>query len=260
MSGAPFEGVVAGALSIVTQLRSFFKKPTKGLVSVHDILERLIDSLLPQDAHEACNNRLGISLSKVAWPLENLFVTQFESRRELIDATLAGCFIPLWSGSMAFPTFRGQKCLDGGYSNNTPSFKQLDQQTNQPYGSCISRLRRVQMCAFSSATDISPPGENIFFKLKCLGTVYHLTWPTLVRGVRTLIPFDTKGYLQFLIDGHRDMKDYILKNDMVKCRQCSYIAAPDDSSCWRRSCVACLKLMEKIDSLKVPQNLIKIFE
>lgn len=266
VSGVTLDKVLPGAMDILAKLRAFFKNPTKGLVSMHEQLEQLLQRVLPENAHKICNNRLGISVTKL-WPLENIFVCQFESRQDLIDAVLAGCFIPLWSGQLEFPTYRGLKCVDGGYSDNIPKFPHPDQndddnyhhnemQTNQRSfsSSFMMPLRQVQLSALASDADISPP-ERYGINFKCFGTRYYLSWDTIQKSVRTLLPLDTESYLKYLHQGHRDMKNYILSNGMVRCQQCTWVLAPPSV---RWPCLYCLKLMEKIDGLKVPRNLINI--
>lgn len=257
VSGVPMEKVLEGCKQILGQLRNFLKKPTQGLVSVHELIVEFANSVLPHNAHELCNNRVGISISKATWPLQNMLASRFESRQDLLDAAVAGCFIPLWSGSLEFPKYQGRKCIDGGYSNNMPQFPDLDERIQQHSSSSSSSsrsLRHLKICAFASETDICPPHKH-GIGMRSFGTVYYLNWNNVSRGLRTLMPFEAKDYMGFFLNGFQDMKNYILNNDMVKCQQCAWVSPPDPI---RWSCLSCLKLMEKIDSLKVPQSLMNI--
>ncbi|XP_029390650.1 patatin-like phospholipase domain-containing protein 4 isoform X2 [Mus pahari] len=60
-------------------------------------LRSAIDSLLPLHAHTLAQGRLYVSLTRV-WGGENLLLSNFHSRDELIKVLLASCFIPVYAG------------------------------------------------------------------------------------------------------------------------------------------------------------------
>ena len=92
-------------------------------VSIIDAFRRFACEILPLDAHLRCNGRLYVSITKVgARGFENMMVSHFESRDDLIEACLASANIPFFSASNLGSLFRGQRVLDGGVTNNVPIF------------------------------------------------------------------------------------------------------------------------------------------
>jgi patatin-like phospholipase domain-containing protein 2 len=98
--------------------------------------------VLPADIHIRCNDRLHVSLTRVA-DRTNLIVSQFESREQLIDTLLASCFIPLLSGWLP-PRLDGQLVFDGGYSDNVP----------------VVQANTITVSPFSGNQDICPLDDS----------------------------------------------------------------------------------------------------
>lgn len=299
LSGVSLEVVLASAMDLIRQLRHTLRHPTQlvsaGSSSISELVERALDSLLPENAHELCSNRLGVSVTKVGWPMENRFLSVFNSRRELIDAVRAGCFIPLWSGSLWGPKLAGgSHFIDGACSNNSPKFHDLDLDLHQARG----RALRVQLSPFSCEAEVSPKGEWFLFRGSIFGTVYLATWGNLQRFWHAMLPYHLTAYRAYLINGHRDMKDYLLRNNLIKCRRCyanSPLGAAGTSNCLAEAaddhhnsppraqtkcdtasvasatttttnaseleptaCLSCLMLLERVDNLRVPDELLDL--
>lgn len=214
--------------------------------------------MLPENAHQLCSYRLGISLTKL-WDMDNEIVSVFTSRRDLIDAVLCGCFIPLWSGSLTLPLFRRQKCIDGAYSNNKPKFN--DQVPVRKLGELY---RHIEICPFASETDVSPHGEFSLFKMRVFGTRYCFNWRNIKRTCHAMIPYTLRTYKRYLIGGYNDMKNFVLDSGLLMCSGCylnlSQQVNANEHSFDPMPCLACLMVCEKVDSLKLPDRLIGIFE
>lgn len=251
---------------IVRTLNKAFIPPNK-LVSVRDLVEKPLEKLLPDNAHELCSNRLGITLTR-AWTLESKFVSEFGSRQELIDSVVAGCFIPVWSGSLETPKIKGVSYMDGGFTNNSPTFElsPKDIQTGR---------RRVFINAFPCMLDVTPSVDTWWFGYTQSGIKYKVNHHAFLRGIRSLVPVSIDKYKIYLIEGHRDMKNYILRSDLLKCQDCYFeekqtviIGHHDnysvsDSTLDRlktKQCLACLMLIEKVENLKMSDELLKILE
>lgn len=260
-----FELVLNSFVEILRQLREIIRNPTKigsGL-TIDELLERTLNRLLPHNAHHLCSNKVGISMTKVGWPCENKFVTKFNSRRELIDAIRAGCFIPLWSGSLVGPKLKGQRFIDGAYSDNTPSFSS----SPSPSPSPSSSLRSVQVSPFASQVEVSPKGESCLFKWRVLGTIYLANLKNIVRTGHAMFPFHLASYRQYFVAGHNDMKDFVLRNNLIKCRQChelrlefqqTKLECKQATNPRAKACISCLKLLERVDSLRAPDKLVNM--
>lgn len=234
-------------MSIVRRLRCWRK--ARALVLA-------LDQWLPADAHERCGGRLGVSVTTL-WPVENRFVSEFATRQELIEAVAAGCYIPIWSGSVTFPKFRGHSCVDGAYTDNRPKFKLRKSRRDE-------RCRRqVELSPFAGLIEVSPqcsysgngnhPGRLM---MRILGTMYYMTWDTFLRSCHAIMPMSVASYRPYLYEGHRDMKDFVLRNELIKCSRCYEQGAQSSSEC----CVHCLRLLERVDSLEVPEELARLCE
>ncbi|KAK0136139.1 Patatin-like phospholipase domain-containing protein 4 [Merluccius polli] len=77
-----------------------------------------MEDILPRDAHAAAGDRLWVSITH-AKNGENRVVGRFNSREELIMALLASSFVPVYAGFRPMD-FRGQKWIDGGFSDGLP--------------------------------------------------------------------------------------------------------------------------------------------
>ncbi|XP_045712049.1 patatin-like phospholipase domain-containing protein 4 isoform X2 [Phyllostomus hastatus] len=108
----------------------------------YDFMARLrsgMESILPPDAHELAHHRLHVSITNTR-TRENLLVSSFSSREDLIQVLLASSFIPVYAGLRPVE-YRGQKWADGGFTNSLPIL---------PAG------RTVTVSPFSGRLDISP--------------------------------------------------------------------------------------------------------
>ncbi|XP_053313370.1 patatin-like phospholipase domain-containing protein 4 isoform X2 [Spea bombifrons] len=98
------------------------RKQTLGAVTPrYNFMEYLrggIESILPFKAHEIAESRLCISITNTK-SRENLLVSKFASREELIKVLLASCFIPVYAGIKAVE-YKGEKWFDGGFTNSLP--------------------------------------------------------------------------------------------------------------------------------------------
>lgn len=261
-------------MDIIRRLRDFLKGPSQR-TSIKDLIEQNMEKLLPADAHQRCSGRLGISVTKL-WPRENKFVSNFHSRRDLIEAVCAGCFIPIWSGSLSGPKFRGETYIDGAYTNNAPKFELTLDERHPDTG-----VRQIEVSPFAGEVDVSPRDQHFWTKMRLFGTLYLLNWDNLfVRARHAMLPVSINKYRPYLIGGHGDMKDYVLRTNLVKCHHCylretktalqtggesykSYdnnvnVNDNDNDNNRRSSCLFCLKLLERVDSLEIPAELIRL--
>ncbi|XP_007939990.1 patatin-like phospholipase domain-containing protein 5 [Orycteropus afer afer] len=83
-----------------------------------EFIKQRLQEHLPADAHILASQQLGISLTR--WSDgQNIIVTNFATRDELIQALVCTLYLPFYCGVIP-PEFRGERYLDGGLSNNTP--------------------------------------------------------------------------------------------------------------------------------------------
>lgn len=84
-------------------------------------IDQFLEIFINQSTLEAIGDRVHISITKLT-PWSNLLVNEFTSVDDLCQAIRASCHIP----SLRFPstTFRGARCIDGGFSRNNPHIGQ----------------------------------------------------------------------------------------------------------------------------------------
>ncbi|CAL4104118.1 unnamed protein product [Meganyctiphanes norvegica] len=119
-------------------------------------------SMLPNDAHELANGRLHVSVTRVS-DGKNCIISEWESRADLLECLRCSSFIPGWSG-FRFPTFRGEKFIDGGFTNNlpvpiTPSLK------ISPFSSLFIDICPKDKCK-GNPRHVVLAGENIILNAK----------------------------------------------------------------------------------------------
>lgn len=76
----------------------------------------VLEARLPPDAHERCTGRLSVAVTRV-WPrprLRPVYVRRFETRADLIAATLGSCMIPGWFDHGLTARVGKMRVLDGG--------------------------------------------------------------------------------------------------------------------------------------------------
>lgn len=263
------------ALNILKAAHGFVFNPFQSR-TLHESIRTHLDKLLPQNAHHLCNRKLGLSLTNMR-TYENNFVKDFNSRRDLIDALSAGCFIPLWSGHLYSPLYKGEKHADGAYSDNMPKFELTPDERLSVLEGNFNCIKQVCVTPFPSDVDVSPQNERGPFMV-IFGTKYKLNWSTVVKSIQAMFPFPSRSYEPFLYAGHRDMKDYILRSNLIKCQKCYRNLVSEDkkktvisnnyneNDCEMKKsvdnnslcCLLCLKILEQVDSLEIPQELSRL--
>ncbi|KAM9334219.1 patatin-like phospholipase domain-containing protein 4 [Symphorus nematophorus] len=77
-----------------------------------------IEEILPSEAHSLATDRLHVSITH-SRSGKNHIVSRFTSREELIKALLASSYVPVYAGLKPVE-FRGQKWIDGGFTDSLP--------------------------------------------------------------------------------------------------------------------------------------------
>lgn len=86
------------------------------------LLHRVLDEVLPKDAHLRLNNRPGpVTVGVTQLALSPLFIRPqaiqtFTSREDLVECLLASCCVPFWFTPGPFVSCRGTPAIDGYFS------------------------------------------------------------------------------------------------------------------------------------------------
>uniref|UniRef100_A0A4W4EE01 triacylglycerol lipase n=1 Tax=Electrophorus electricus TaxID=8005 RepID=A0A4W4EE01_ELEEL len=172
--------------------------PTFNLVK---ILRSGLERDLPGDAHLRASGKLCVSLTRVSNG-ENMLVSDFTSKEELIQALICSCFIPVYCGLIP-PSFRGVRYVDGGISDNLPQ----------------SELKNtITISPFSGESDICPrDNSSSFHELRLTNTSIQVNWGNAFRLSQALFPPEPKvGSLPVLAEmcqsGYKDAYRFLKDN------------------------------------------------
>jgi len=112
-----WDKVAPGALDYCIAVR---KHPFSMWGLMRNIFRRLLDEHLPDDVRKI-NGRVHIGLTYLLPTPQNCQISHFLDKSDLIDCVLASMHMPMWTrGVSPVTTFRGNLCLDGGFTSNEP--------------------------------------------------------------------------------------------------------------------------------------------
>ncbi|XP_076369557.1 1-acylglycerol-3-phosphate O-acyltransferase Pnpla3-like isoform X4 [Tachypleus tridentatus] len=212
--------------------------------------------MFPDDVHLRSNGRLHVSVTRVS-DGENVLLTQFDSKEDLIQALLCSCFIPFYTGILP-PKFHGVAYMDGGFSDNVPI---LDENT-------------ITVSPFSGESDICPQDSSFsIMQISLANTKIAITPSNLYRVTRILFPPHPDILSKMCQQGFDDALKFLQRYNLISCMRClevqsSFTVAEADSSTENDSienelehaydgCVDChyRKQMALLDSL--PESVVK---
>ncbi|XP_074554813.1 patatin-like phospholipase domain containing 3 [Halichoeres trimaculatus] len=174
--------------------------PTFNLVKV---IKTGLDRDLPSDAHVLASGRLCISLTRVS-DGENVLVSEFNTKDELIQALICSCFIPIYCGLIP-PSFRGVRYVDGGISDNLPQ----------------SELKNtITISPFSGESDICPRDNSTsFHELRFTNTSIQMNLGNMYRLSRALFPPEPKVLAEMCQSGYKDALRFLEENNLMMQEQ-----------------------------------------
>uniref|UniRef100_A0A671VGF8 triacylglycerol lipase n=1 Tax=Sparus aurata TaxID=8175 RepID=A0A671VGF8_SPAAU len=154
---------------------------------------------LASDAHVLASGRLCVSLTRVS-DGENVLVSEFSSKEELIQALVCSCFIPIYCGLIP-PSFRGVRYVDGGISDNLPQ----------------SELKNtITISPFSGESDICPRDNSTsFHELRFTNTSIQMNLGNMYRLSRALFPPEPKVLAEMCQSGYKDALRFLEENNLV---------------------------------------------
>ncbi|XP_034372866.1 1-acylglycerol-3-phosphate O-acyltransferase PNPLA3 isoform X1 [Arvicanthis niloticus] len=155
-----------------------------------------LQETLPDNVHQIISGKVYISLTRVS-DGKNVLVSEFHSKDEVVDALVCSCFIPLFSGLIP-PSFRGERYVDGGVSNNVPV---LDARTT------------ITVSPFYGEHDICPKVKSTnFFHVNITNLSLRLCTRNLYLLTRALFPSDVKVMGDLCFQGYLDAFRFLEEN------------------------------------------------
>uniref|UniRef100_A0A8C3RTW1 PNPLA domain-containing protein n=1 Tax=Chelydra serpentina TaxID=8475 RepID=A0A8C3RTW1_CHESE len=138
--GASCGSVVAAA--VVCLIKEFFHEAMEEVRKVSKlnvcpgyrplrIIEKGLSQKLPENSHQLASGKLCISVTRLL-DLQNVIISEYRSKEELIQAVICSCFLPVYCGFNP-PSFQGMRYIDGGISNVQPGSDSETMITVSPY-------------------------------------------------------------------------------------------------------------------------------
>uniref|UniRef100_A0A4W5MJZ9 triacylglycerol lipase n=1 Tax=Hucho hucho TaxID=62062 RepID=A0A4W5MJZ9_9TELE len=164
------------------------------------IIKAGLERDLPANAHTLASGRLCVSLTRVS-DEQNVIVSKFKSKEELIQALLCSCFIPIYCGLIP-PSFQGVRYVDGGISDNLPQ----------------SELKNtISISPFSGESDICPRDTSFnFHELRFTNTSIRLNLGNMYHLSKALFPPEPKVMAEICQSGYKDALRFLEENHLLK--------------------------------------------
>ncbi|XP_039092910.1 1-acylglycerol-3-phosphate O-acyltransferase PNPLA3 [Hyaena hyaena] len=213
LSGIPLDKVIHILADLVYRARSQNISILHPSFRVSKFIREHLHRNLPDDVHTLISGRMCISLTRVS-DGENVLVSDFQSKDEVVDALVCSCFIPFYCGLIP-PSFRGVRYIDGGLSDNVPCFDAKTTITVSPlYGEC-------DICPKVKSTNFL---HMDFTKLSlriCSENVYLL--------IRALCPPDLKVLGEICLQGYLDTIRFLEENGIYNVSRPCLNLSPEES-------------------------------
>ncbi|KAG9475617.1 patatin-like phospholipase domain-containing protein 2 isoform X2 [Eleutherodactylus coqui] len=212
-SGACLGEAGANFIDVSREARKRFLGPLHPSFNLVKIIRNCLYKTLPDDAHELATGRLGISLTRVS-DGENVLLTDFNTREEVIQACVCSTFIPVYCGLIP-PCLQGVRYVDGGISDNLPQYELKNTITVSP---------------FSGESDICPrDGCTNIHELRVTNTSIQFNLSNLYRLSKALFPPEPQVLKDMCKQGYKDALHFLKKNGLLNRPQPRYLAlAPPD--------------------------------
>uniref|UniRef100_A0A1L8DVM7 Putative adiponutrin n=1 Tax=Nyssomyia neivai TaxID=330878 RepID=A0A1L8DVM7_9DIPT len=204
------ENVLAEILRIAANAERTLFGSFRRMFNSSDYIYRILDKYLPVDAHLRVNGKLCISLTTFT-DAENVVVSHFDSRSQLIQAIVCSCFIPLFSGILP-PYFNGVRYMDGAMSNN------------RPYTESSAEI--VTVSAFAGECDICPcDTSQQILHMNWGNNILSLSKENIRRLSGVLIPPSSETLVKICEQGFYDTLKYLYRNNYTIYPRCLAIAS-----------------------------------
>lgn len=189
----------ASIIDVAKEARRRFLGPMHPSFNLVKIVRHMLRRTLPDDCHHQANGRLGISLTRVT-DGENVLVSHFNNKEELVQACVCSAYIPVYCGLIP-PTLQGVRYVDGGISDNLPQYELKNTITVSP---------------FSGESDICPRDTSTnIHELRFTNTSIQFTLPNLYRVSRALFPPDPMVMKAMCKQGYKDTLHFLKRNGLL---------------------------------------------
>ncbi|XP_029437968.1 patatin-like phospholipase domain-containing protein 2 isoform X1 [Rhinatrema bivittatum] len=211
VSGACLGDAGANIIEVSKEARKRFLGPLHPSFNLVKIIRSCLYKTLPSNAHELATGRLGISLTRVS-DGENVLLSQFNTKEELVQACVCSTFIPVYCGLIP-PCLQGVRYVDGGISDNLPQYELKNTITVSP---------------FSGESDICPRDScTNLHELRVTNTSIQFNLSNLYRLSKALFPPEPQVLREMCKQGYRDALHFLKRNGLLhRSRPMGTLALP----------------------------------
>ncbi|XP_073070098.1 1-acylglycerol-3-phosphate O-acyltransferase PNPLA3 isoform X1 [Manis javanica] len=196
LAGIPVEKAVQIFMGLVQSTRRRNIGIFHPSINVGKQLRKYLHRHLPANVHQLISGKMCISLTRVS-DGQNVLVSDFQSKDEVVDALFCSCFLPFYCGFIP-PSFRGVRYIDGGISDNIPFTDAKTTITVSPfYGEC-------DICPKVKTMNFLHVDMNKLSLYVCSENVYLLC--------RAMFPPDVKVLAELCFQGYLDTLKFLEKN------------------------------------------------
>ncbi|NXG52443.1 PLPL1 protein, partial [Psilopogon haemacephalus] len=183
--------------AMAKEVRKTMLGPLSPRCSLLADIKAVLQRMLPEDSYRLASGRLHISLTRVA-DGQNVMVSEFSSKEELIQALLCSCFLPIYCGFIP-PSYRGVRYVDGGFTGLQP----------------VSSLEEavITVSPFTGELDICPRDcPAIFFCFQIFNGSIQISIENLCRISYALFPPSTMVLNDIFSQGYQDTALFLYRN------------------------------------------------
>ncbi|XP_049637169.1 patatin-like phospholipase domain-containing protein 2 [Suncus etruscus] len=199
VTGACLGEAGANIIEVSKEARKRFLGPLHPSFNLVKTIRACLQKTLPADSHERANGRLGISLTRVS-DGENVIISHYGSKDELIQANVCSTFIPVYCGLIP-PSLQGVRYVDGGISDNLPLYELRNTITVSP---------------FSGESDICPQDSSSnIHELRVTNTSIQFNLRNLYRLSKALFPPEPLVLREMCKQGYRDGLRFLRRNGLL---------------------------------------------
>ncbi|KAG6935376.1 patatin like phospholipase domain containing 1 [Chelydra serpentina] len=152
------------------------------------IIEKGLSQKLPENSHQLASGKLCISVTRLL-DLQNVIISEYRSKEELIQAVICSCFLPVYCGFNP-PSFQGMRYIDGGISNVQPGSDSETMITVSPY---------------TGEVDICPRDCPAYFNcISFFQSTFQLSVENVCRFSYSIFPPSPPVLHEFYLQGYHD--------------------------------------------------------
>ncbi|XP_072498009.1 omega-hydroxyceramide transacylase [Notamacropus eugenii] len=213
----------------VAEVRKSFLGPFSPSCKMVQMMKKFLYRVLPEDSYKLATGRLHVALTRVT-DGENVVVSEFTSKEELIEALYCSCFIPVYCGLIP-PTYRGVRYIDGGFTGMQP---------------CSYWTDSITISAFSGQQDICPRDcPAIFHDFQLFNCTFQFSLENITRMTHALFPPDLMALHEYYYRGYQDTVLYLKRLNGV------YLESPTKNLMFPRVEVFCFGNLSRCGEWKV---------